>query len=620
MSVIMEYMINNPVPRGTKRGTMTVKKSPPKKTRKPKTVELAEPRERVGIKFYEAGTSGIQSWSGFITEAYLASLTYPTCYPEFNRIWQSMPEMRMAKNVFSTWGRQVTPIIRLPKNASDDDKAAQQYYYEMLDDIDGGFAQLLDTYLLYTPFFGTEWLESPACLRDPNWIPPKDVDGEPDEWRSQYDDGLYGIRRFSHRSMAVFDKWDLTEKGKKLKGMWQRDYPNVPTRLDINNSLHLTVGDPTNPEGAAGLIPVYRLERKKYGYEVILGIGSERGAGYLKVNRTEQGVLSEKDKGEIAEAAKNIQSAQEGNYGYVPFGMEMELVDTPFSAANTILETIKLYSLLSLSVFNLQALGLNTLTSTGALASVSDASAMAVLGFNGLLDNFSQQFDDQIMRRLWKVNHDPKGMNAWPGATSRCHFEISHLDKDIALAELSSFVSAMDGILTYGPDDMKAIRKRSGFLPEEEPNPEDVIETAKETRTLDEKKPVDEEEKAEMAELGFNPAQPRDPKGTGTGGHWASTGESGNAENSFEKDLNGFFIGRKIKKDTYLSPDTHIGINEGEFSGKTGEITSSIKRFRVGDNTPTYRIQIDGYPKPGGWNGEITMDINTLIKSAVILE
>jgi hypothetical protein len=62
----------------------------------------------------------------------------------------------------------------------------------------------------------------------------------------------------------------------------------------------------------------------------------------------------------------------------------------------------------------------------------------------------------------------------------------------------------------------------------------------------------------------------------------------------------------------------HISFHDGEYKGYTGKIESQIPYQSKGSdkNGPTMRIQIDGFPKPGGWNGQITMPQTTIQKFA----
>lgn len=113
-------------------------------------------------------------------------------------------------------------------------------------------------------------------------------------------------------------------------------------------------------------------------------------------------------------------------------------------------------------------------------------------------------------------------------------------------------------------------------------------------------------------------------KGSGHFGHAGRDAENlrgGSAPSSGDKlsSENLKDTGKPITKTTVLE-GKHIYIHNGEYKGKSAVVKSQIKRFRAGDNKPTYRIQVDGFPKPGGWNGEGFMTIDQLISSAVLID
>jgi hypothetical protein len=85
-----------------------------------------------------------------------------------------------------------------------------------------------------------------------------------------------------------------------------------------------------------------------------------------------------------------------------------------------------------------------------------------------MMDGFAQQYDDQIGRRLYEWNK-----SSFPGLTKRPKIKFNHVENNIALDTLGGFLSSMKDILPLGEEDLKAIRKRSGFLPEN--NPEEPI-------------------------------------------------------------------------------------------------------------------------------------------------
>lgn len=445
--------------------------------------EMASPKKndggsRFGIRFMEQGSEGLHENFGFITEAYNAQLFWPTVQPLYSRLRRSMAEIVMIRTFFTSWARNVKPIVELPDDATDDDRNYQDFIESDFDNMDGGFDKFIDTLVNQVPFMGWGWWEIVSCIRDPEWNPP----GE-DDWKSEEDDGLIGIRRLAWRDSSTFSGWDMTEKKKKLRGLKQRDYPHDEITLPLKKnglsvSLHITYGDPNNPEGLTPLEAAWRLERLKYGYEVVHGIGSEHAAGHLKINKTSEGDLSAGDQTMIEETANNLGSAQEGNYGYFPFGMDGDIIDVPFAAAMSILERIKSLSIEVLSLYGMQFIALNTMTSTGAQASQVDSTDTAVFTFNSMMDGFASQYDQQVGKRLYALNKDN-----FPGMSGRPKIRFSHIDRQIALDTLSNFVRNIDGIVPLGDDDYKEVRRRSGFLPVNTT----VVNSVKQARTLDQK-------------------------------------------------------------------------------------------------------------------------------------
>jgi hypothetical protein len=428
--------------------------------------ELAEKPAEVRIVINQAeeiGTTGLKAYGGFVSEAYNSSLFWPGVAPLYSRIRTSMPEIVMVTRAFTAWGRNISPIVELPENPSDDDKRYQDFIFSDFENMEGGFGELIETMVSRVPFDGWFWWDAVPALRAEGWIPP---DPE-DTWRSQEDDGLIGLRRLSPRDPNSFQRWEFNTK-KRMTGMWQQDFPAPAVLLPLSHGLHMTFGDPNNPEGNSPLQAVWRLERIKYGLEVIQGIGFEHAAGHLSVSRTSEGTISDDDRANIKQAARSILTAQEGNYAVWPFGYEGDVMDIGFQAAPSILEAIKHYSILALSVYMMQTIALNTLTNTGALASQVDTTQLAVFTFNSMMDGFAQQYDAQIGRRLYEWNK-----SSFPGLTRRPKIKFSHVENNIALNTLGGFLSSMKDILPLGEEDLKAIRKRSGFLPEN--NPEEPI-------------------------------------------------------------------------------------------------------------------------------------------------
>lgn len=428
--------------------------------RKTQPAELAAPETR--IVFAEAGSSGLQENMGFVTAAYETKLQWPSVQPIYAKLRRSMPEMVMVGNTFQTWGRHVRVVVELPDNPTDDDKAYAEFVeQDQNQNIDGGFTSFGDALFGWTPFYGWGWWEAPASVRDPNWIPP---DG--DTWRSEASDGLIGIRRLAYRDPSTFDHWEF-DQNKRVKGLWQSDWTiNNPKKsrtvlLPVDQSLHVTYGDPNNPEGLSPLEAVYRVYQIKFGLEVVNGIGFEHAAGYLNITTTQQNLtLSAEDKNNIRAAAKAILTAQQGNYATWPYGIEGEVKDVSFGAAPSLLEAIKYYGILALSCYAMGFMAMSLTSGAGSFAAMNDSSSMAVFTFNAMLDGFAQQYDAQIGKRLYEWNKA-----RFPNLTKRPRLKFSHIEKDTAIAEVSQFVSAMANVMPMGDEDWKAIREKIGFLP-----------------------------------------------------------------------------------------------------------------------------------------------------------
>jgi len=409
----------------------------------------------VKIMMTEAGSSGLKEFSGFITEAYNSALYWPQVQPTYSRLRRSMPEIVIIRQAFSSWARNVTIRVDLPENPTDDDKRYQEFIESVFTEIEGGFGAFIDTLINNVPFYGWGWFSVVPGRRDPDWSSPDD------DWQSESADGLIGLRRLAWRDTSSFYKWEMTPK-KRLVGMWQLDFPNQAVLLPLEESLHMTFGDPNNPEGLSPLEAVYRLERIKYGLEVIQGIGYEHAAGFVNVQKTSEGNLSSDDLRTIASAAKAILTAQQGNYAVWPNGIEGEVKDIGFQAAGNILAAIQYYGVLALSCYTMQWIALSATTGSGSYAAMTDSSSMGVFTFNSMLDGFASQLDAQVGKRLYEWNKA-----SFPKMTKRPTLAFTHIDKDMALGELADFLTRMRDILQLGPDDIKAIRDRVPFLPKE---------------------------------------------------------------------------------------------------------------------------------------------------------
>jgi len=447
----------------------------------------------MGMNFKETGDNGIESAMGLIQEAYNSKLTWPSCYPLFNRIRRSDPEVSIVRQTFVSLARSVSFNVEMPEKPSGDDQRAADFVYSVLDDMAGGVDEFIETLVSYVPFFGWGWWEAVPGRRDPNWKPPGN-----DKWRSQYSDGLIGYRRLAFRNASTFRKWNLDEHG-RVEALVQQKFGGKEIVLPIENSLHITFGDPNNPEGLSPLEAIWRLERVKYSLEVVQGIGFEHSAGHLSVKF--DGELTPQDKANIAQAAKAIMAAQEGNYAAWPKKViSADIIDSPFSAAPSLLEAIRYYGIIKLMVYSAQWMALSSVSGSGSFAAMSDSSGMFLSYFNAMMEGFTKQVDDQVIRRLFEYN-----AGAFPGMTSRPRLVAVPISKSINLSEIAGLSAAWETIRTMNEEDQAAFRRAIGFVPEtvevaepapDEPKPPKQQQQEPEEMSLQKRRPfvVDDDE------------------------------------------------------------------------------------------------------------------------------
>lgn len=416
-----------------------------------------------GSRFAEVGTLGLDILDGFVSVAYITDLEWPEVYEEYNRLRRADPEVSMVRQMFVSLAREVELDWQLPDDPTPDDERAQEYGRQVLDDLEGGASKWLEEVVSYVPFMGWGWWEAPLGIRDPEWRPPSR-----DTWRSRYDDGLITVRRFAFRDHSSLLQWWIDENTGRLSGMVQDDPPNPQVTIPLERSLHLTFGDRANPEGLSPLEALWRLERVKYGLEIILGLGYEHAAGYLDVT-SEKKKLTEDDKAYIRQMARAIMTAQEGNYAAWPAGFMGEIKDITFQAGVSLLEAIRYYGMLKLQLFNSQWMAMATTADTGAFSAVQDASAMFLSYYNAMMAGFVQQADDQIGKRLF--DH-PIVKSAFPGMTTRPKLKASQIEKLPDLTQLSSFLNTYLAAFPVDDDDILAIRRKSRVLPERLPDVE----------------------------------------------------------------------------------------------------------------------------------------------------
>ena len=447
--------------------------------------------------FTEIGEVALQEMAGWINEAYRTELQWPGVAREYDRIFRSDSEVTMMRNMYASWASSLTVRFELPASSdvgedtepTDDDKRALDFANQVLNDIEGGINKWFTAAMTRVPFYGFGWWEAPPGVRSQNWTAP-----DQDPWKSQYSDGLIGYRRLGFRRYSSFYRWDFDEQ-ERLRGMTQMTNRGGIKSMPLNRCLHLTFGDSDNPEGLATLESMWRLAKMKQGFEIVFGFGAQNSAGYLNVTVEDGKKL---DLVNIQKAARALMTPQEGNYAAWPEGTKGELIDVPFAAGTTILDAIRHYTIVKLAQLGMQWIAFSTISGVGSMASMKDASQIAMGIFNTMAQGFVKQADEQIGKRLFEYAPNKA---AFPGMTRRPVLTVDKLRKEIDLTELGSFATALHAIWPLSEDDIISIRKYSEVLPETMPEEDTHNASERETEeghTNEDAPLVDETEAAAM--------------------------------------------------------------------------------------------------------------------------
>src|SRR3972149_11263873 len=81
-------------------------------------------------KFKEIGGTGLTFWGGLIDAAYHADLKWPACFPLYNRIRRSDPEISVVRQLYAAMVGQCRIEFRTPakvETPTDDDKRALDF-------------------------------------------------------------------------------------------------------------------------------------------------------------------------------------------------------------------------------------------------------------------------------------------------------------------------------------------------------------------------------------------------------------------------------------------------------------------------------------------------------------
>jgi hypothetical protein len=237
---------------------------------------VAEVEEKTPV-LYELGTTGLKRAAGYVDEEFLPQLRGRKAVQIFREMDENDPIVGAMNFAVRNLIKEVDwPVV--PASSNREDTEAAKFVESCMDDMSHSWQSFIDE-VLSCISYGWAWHEIVFKRRLGPWQ-------RTGEKRSQYNDGLIGIRKLPIRAQDTLLRWAFDESG-DTKAMIQLAPPYYQTvTLPITRSLLFRPGaHKNNPEGRSMLRNAYRPYFFKKRLEEVEAIGVERDlAGLPKVD------------------------------------------------------------------------------------------------------------------------------------------------------------------------------------------------------------------------------------------------------------------------------------------------------------------------------------------------
>lgn len=217
-------------------------------------------------------------------------------------------------------------------------------------------------------------------------------------------DGLVGWADWGIRRQETLERWESDKKG-RLTAFVQRPAPTYQVlTIPLKKCIH-TIADDSDgsPEGRGALRPMYRYWYMVTQFELLAGIGLERGVGFPVFQRTDTQPpvqLTETQEDSLAEQAAAIRQNEQA-YVLLPPGITFRFEPMPGVEAGSYLAFIQNFRIWMLSTSLAEFIALGT-GDTGSFAlgkSKIDLFLKALTGFQDkLCDTINRQAIPALMR------------------------------------------------------------------------------------------------------------------------------------------------------------------------------------------------------------------------------
>ena len=235
----------------------------------------------------QIGTTGLKQYGGYISAEPEPRLRGASGAAIFDLMSRSDPVIAGGLYIIKSMVNQVPWFIR-PGGTRKADVLGADFLQSCIYDMSVSWNQTV-TDIMTMVIFGWSYLEIVHKIRrGRHW--------EDGRFRSQYNDGAVGWRRWAPRSQLSLDHWAINEVDGSVEGMFQRD-PSTGAEyyIPLKKALLFRFGGANdNPEGESPIRPCWDAWVNKSTIEEIMRVGLERDLAGYPILRAPKDVMERK--------------------------------------------------------------------------------------------------------------------------------------------------------------------------------------------------------------------------------------------------------------------------------------------------------------------------------------
>ena len=413
--------------------------------------------------FVELGSTGLNRQGGTVDQEWLRQLKGTRAYQTYTEMRDNDAVVGAILYAIETLIRQVEWTVK-PAEDTHEAREAARFLESCLVDMAVDWENFLSEVLTMLPY-GYSLFETVYKLRGG----PDQEDGR---YRSRYDDGRIGWRKFAMRGQDTIERWKFGEAG-TIEGAYQNAPPTYNTTFIPSDKLLLfrTKVERNNPEGRSLLRNAYRSWYFLKRLQEIEAIGVERDLAGLPVMHVPIEVMSPS----ATAAQKSLRSSLEQVIQQIrrderegvlmpseldrdgnPTGYKLSLLTTGGNRAMDTDKIIRRYeSRISMSVLaEFIMLGMDN---TGSFALADSKTTLFATSLRAILESISSTFNNVAIRRLFEMN---------PEFPEHCYPELTYGDIETQdLKAMGSYLQSLSaaGLITPDPELEDTLREMASL-------------------------------------------------------------------------------------------------------------------------------------------------------------